>query len=246
MQTRVPFAALALVLAAAPLAAQRAEVAGQVVDAGTRAPLAAAVIEIPGSGVEVLTGQDGHFQFRLRPGSYGLTVSRMGYEDLLLTVEVAGESADLGTIALRADPVMLEAIEATVDRIERQRLSVATPSRVFGIDELTNTAAFNAADFVALRSGLSTTCVTSPFGSCASFRGSATRTCVVVDDSPMPGGLASLMVYQPRDFARINVYRRGVFVQAYTPAYLERLARSRYHPMPASLQMLAYCRFNSV
>lgn len=235
---RPVFAALALVLAAAPLAAQeRVVVTGRVVDAASGAPLAAAILEVAGSDVGMLADRDGRFEFHLRPGSYGITVSRMGYETLLVTVEAAGRSADLGTIALRADPVMLEALEVTVDRIERQRLSVAAPSRVFGIEELSNTAAFNAADFVKMRSGLSYT---------TTVRGEPLRSCVVVDDAPLPGGLRTLEIYQPRDFARINVYRRGAFVQAYTPAYLERLAKQKFHPMPASVQMMAYCRTTTI
>ncbi|HEX8692052.1 MAG TPA: carboxypeptidase-like regulatory domain-containing protein [Longimicrobium sp.] len=238
MKRPVSFALLAVALAAAPLAAQdRVVVTGRVVDAASGTPLAAAALDVAGSSAGVLADRDGRFELHLRPGSYGIMVSRMGYETLLVTLEAAGRSADLGTIALKADPVMLEALEVTVDRIERQRLSVAASSRVFGVEELSNTAAFNAADFVRMRSGLSYT---------SSFRGGPAGTCVVVDDAPLPGGLRTLEIYQPRDFARINVYRRGAFVQAYTPAYLERLAKQKFHPMPASVQMIAYCRMNTI
>jgi len=215
----------------------RTLVVGQVVDAKTRAPLAGATIEVPGTHIEVVTGPDGQFRLRMRPGTYGITVSRLGYRTALESWEVGSESLDVGMVELGEDAILLEALKVSVDRVERQRRSVPVRSRSFGMEELAN----NAADFVTSRAAFATSCGVSPERACIRERGSVIRPCVVIDDAPMPGGLTVLNTYQARDFARINVYRGGAFIQAYTPAYLKRLATQKGSPMPAHLQMTAYC-----
>jgi hypothetical protein len=238
-------AAALLVLGATGLEAQtrtRTLVVGQVVDARTKAPLAGATIEVPGTSIEVVTGPDGQFRIRMRPGTHGITVSRLGYRTALESWEVGTESLDIGMVELGEDAILLEALKVSVDRLERQRRSVPTQSRSFGMEELANNAAFNAADFVTTRAAFATSCGgASPERACVRQRGTLIRPCVVIDDAPMPGGLAVLNTYQARDFARMNVYRGGAFIQAYTPAYLKRLATQKGSPMPAHMQMTAYC-----
>jgi hypothetical protein len=237
-------AAALMTLGATGLEAQsrpRTLVVGQVVDARTKAPLAGATIEVPGTRMEVVTGPDGQFRMRMRPGSYGITVSRLGYRTALENWDVGTESLDMGMVELGEDAILLEALTVSVDRLERQRRAVPVRSRSFGMEELANNAAFNAADFVTSRAAFATSCGVSPERACIRERGSVIRPCVVIDDAPMPGGLAVLNTYQARDFARIHVYRGGAFIQAYTPAYLKRLATQKSSPMPAHMQMTAYC-----
>ena len=224
----------------------RTRVVGQVVDARTRAPLVGASIVVPGTHLEVVTGPDGGFRMRMRPGSYGITISRLGYRGVIESWEVGTEPLDLGIVELSEDAILLEALKVSVDRVERQRRSVPYRSRSFGIEELSTNAAFNAADFVATRAAFATACGAGPDRACVRDRGAVVRPCVVIDDSPVPGGMTVLNTYQARDFARMNVYRGGAFIQAYTPGYLKRLATQKFNPMPAHLQMTAYCRFNNL
>jgi hypothetical protein len=242
-------AVAAAAMAATGLEAQsrtRTLVVGQVVDARTRAPLAGATIEVPGTHIEVVTGADGQFRMRMRPGSYGITISRLGYRGAIESWEVGTESLDVGIVELSEDAILLEALKVSVDRVERQRRSVPFRSRSFGMEELATNAAFNAADFVATRAAFAVACGAGPDRACIRERGEVVRPCVVIDDAPVPGGMTVLNTYQARDFARMNVYRGGAFIQAYTPGYLKRLATQKYTPMPAYLQMTAYCRYSNL
>ncbi|HEU4451968.1 MAG TPA: carboxypeptidase-like regulatory domain-containing protein [Longimicrobium sp.] len=243
-------AVAAAAMAATGLEAQsrtRTLVVGQVVDARTKAPLAGAIVEVPGTHLEVVTGPDGQFRMRMRPGSYGIAISRLGYRAAIESWEIGTESLDVGIVELSEDAILLEALKVSVDRVERQRRSVPFRSRSFGMEELATNASFNAADFVATRAAFATSCGgASPERACIRDRGSVVRPCVVIDDAPVPGGMTVLNTYQARDFARMNVYRGGAFIQAYTPGYLKRLATQKYTPMPAHLQMTAYCRFNNL
>jgi hypothetical protein len=241
---------LAAALSAAPLEAQtrgRTVVVGQVVDAESQAPLNGAVVRVTGSWRQAVTGPDGSFRIAVPPGSVGVTITRLGYHGMIQTWEVAEGSGDVGIIALGRDAVLLDALEVTVDRLERERRMVPLSSRTFGIEELARSAAWNAADFVRMRGGaMVTSCGGSSWDrDCVYTRGSVIPVCVMIDDAPAYGGLTVLQGYQARDFARMHVYRGGTFIQAYTPEYISRLATSGRRPSSASFDMMAYCR-NSV
>jgi len=238
-------------LSAAPLGAQRrgrALVVGQVVDAESRAPLAGAVVQVPGTWRQTVTAQDGNFRLVVPAGAVGVTISRLGYNTVVQSWEVAEGSGDAGVIALGRDAVLLDALEVTVDRLERERRMVPYSSRTFGLEELARSAAWNAADFVRLRGGgMTVSCGSTGWDrDCVRSRGSTVPICVVIDDAPVFGGMEVLASYQARDFARMHVYRGGSFVQAYTPYYLNRLASGRSHPMSTSLQMMSYCRHSNL
>lgn len=55
-------------------------VAGQVTDAGSRAPVAGARVEVAELGWATTTDTDGRYQLRLHPGEYTLVFSAFGYE----------------------------------------------------------------------------------------------------------------------------------------------------------------------
>lgn len=241
---------LAAALSAAPLEAQArgsAVVVGQVVDAESQAPLTGAVVKVAGSWRQAATGPDGSFRLVVPMGTVGVTVTRLGYHGVVQTWEAAEGSGDVGVIALRRDAVLLDALEVTVDRLERERRMVPVSSRTFGIEELARSAAWNAADFVRMRGGaMVTSCGESSWDrECVYTRGGLVPVCVMIDDAPAYGGLAVLQGYQARDFARMHVYRGGTFIQAYTPEYISRLATTGRRPSSASFDMMAYCR-NSV
>ena len=249
---RPAFLAVAVALTlAAPLGAQgraRTTVVGQVVDAATGAPIPAVELRVSGTRAGATTGQDGRFRLSLRSGTYGLVMTRMGYESQVVAMEVAAQPVDLGVLALKADAVLLEALRVSVDRVDRMRRASAFASYSYGIDELARSSWMSATDFVSSRAGLfAVSCgMASAAGirDCVLHRGRLTRVCVMMDDVPLFAGLAGLAGYQVRDFARVNVYQRGAFVQVYTPDYLVQIARRDYRPMSVQMQMMAYCRSN--
>lgn len=121
---RLPTAccAVALLLAAAPALAQRAEVLGRVVDAEHTAPLVGVSVTLDGPDGTTrgqATDRAGRFAFGgLLPGTYVLTASSLGYASAADTLAVAfgdrvertltldpGETA-LGDVTVEADPAI--------------------------------------------------------------------------------------------------------------------------------------------
>ncbi len=111
-----------VLLAASPALAQRAEVAGRVVDAEREAPLAGVHVTLAGPEGTTrgqATDRDGRFAFAgLPPGAYVLTASFLGYADasdsltvgfgerIERTLALVPEEAALGGVTVEAAPVV--------------------------------------------------------------------------------------------------------------------------------------------
>ena len=217
------FSTLALVAAGSSSYAQekstpaKVEVSGVVLSALTGEPVAAAV-EIPGLRRTRYANASGRFSFgRLRPGSYGVMVYALGYKTLIDELVVAERT--VVTIELQPDPVVLEGIEVVVSRLEARRLSAPISVRVYEERELLSTTAFDAEEFVRRRA----LWPARPGGFFGLARTASSA--VYIDERLAPFGLSQLGFYRPDDFHLIEVYGGGREVRAYTPQYIERLAR---------------------
>lgn len=101
------------------LQAQGVPVQGKVVDAATGAPLAAAIVRLVDEHREVRSHEDGSFSLGfVLPGSYRLTVHRIGYRSDSRSIVVASGMAAIA-VALRESPMQMEATVVTGQVIER-------------------------------------------------------------------------------------------------------------------------------
>lgn len=110
--------AVLAVLAAAPAAAQdaggapRYVVRGSIRDAATGAPVDMAWLDLPEKPAQVRTDASGAFRLPpLYPGEYTLNVSRYGYAQMRLRINVVAD--DSITLRMTATPLMLAGITAT-------------------------------------------------------------------------------------------------------------------------------------
>jgi len=242
--------ALAAFSLAAPLGAQsRTVVVGQLIDAQSHAPLSGATVRVVNTDIQAVSGTDGQFRLRLRPGTHNVAIYRLGYETALETWDVSDASLDVGMIELAPDAIALEGIEVTADRVERMRLATGMASRSFNEDLLARSTFPNALEFVAanysmIRVPCLTIATTSTDRSCVRVRGTPRRPCVVVDEAPAPGGFDALEAYKTQYIARINVYGGGSFVQVYTTAFMRTANQRNWTPMSVEAQMVAFCRFS--
>lgn len=115
---RIMPAALAL-CAAVPAAAQdaggRFVVRGSIRDAATGAPIELAWLDLPEKPAQVRTDAAGGFRLPpLYPGEYTLYVSRYGYAQMRLRINVVAD--DSITLRMTATPLMLAGITATQRR----------------------------------------------------------------------------------------------------------------------------------
>jgi outer membrane receptor protein involved in Fe transport len=108
-----------------PPAAGPGEIRGTVVDAGSSAPISRASVAVwtttdPALVAGAIARPDGTFRIQgLRPGTYVLKVSMMGYTaqtTARLTVAESSPRANAGSVRLARSAVMLEGLEVTAQR----------------------------------------------------------------------------------------------------------------------------------
>ncbi|WP_373059605.1 SusC/RagA family TonB-linked outer membrane protein [Gemmatimonas sp.] len=103
--------AAALALLAAPLAAQTRTISGKVLEAGSRAPIAAAQLQVTGTALGALTRDDGSFTLVNVPArDVILMVRRLGYPMTRITVEASRNSIE---IVLKKDVLNLDQVVVT-------------------------------------------------------------------------------------------------------------------------------------
>jgi ferric enterobactin receptor len=136
---------------AQPPAAGPGEIHGVVVDAESSAPVASASVEVWSTADSVLVAgaiarPDGSFRIQgLRPGTYLLRVSMMGYgpqRTAPLTVAAASLRANAGSIGLSRRAVTLAAVEVTA---EASAISIAPDRNTYSAREVAP-AATNASE----------------------------------------------------------------------------------------------------
>ena len=85
---------LALVLAAAPLAAQTREISGKVTQAGTGTPITEATIGIVGAQLGVRTNERGEYRIRVPSADIQILVRAIGFKRQSLRVPSGQATAD--------------------------------------------------------------------------------------------------------------------------------------------------------
>lgn len=89
-------------------------ITGAVVDAGSRAPIPSAQVQIVGTTRGVVTGEDGRFRIAgVRPGTYQVRVLRLGYQGSSQTVNVTSGGNNELSFALAQAAVSLEQVVTT-------------------------------------------------------------------------------------------------------------------------------------
>ena len=125
-----------LMLGAAPLLAQAPErvVAGRVLDARNREPVAEAQVQLRGAPAPVFTDATGTFRLVVADGATELRVRRIGYLPSTRALP-AGELSDALDILLVASPTELDPVVVTATRDERSLAEV--PAAVSVADSTT-------------------------------------------------------------------------------------------------------------
>jgi len=245
--------ALAALAAAAPASAQRATLKGQVVDAESGQPIAAAVVEVMPRHEKAMTDAQGRFTLRTTRGEHVIVADAMGFGNVMTPVELADDEVEV-QVALEKDPVMLQGIVATANRLESRRRAYPYPVHALDATQIATSGAPDMAILVRERLGvtftecsryapgfaLATSRRLDPFAGasgymgCVYSRGIAAHSSVYVDEVRMPDtGILSL--YGPQDVAAVEVYHNGEQIRVYTRWFMERAARTNYRPLPLSM-----------
>lgn len=117
--------------ASAPGVPDDTTIRGTVMDAGTRAPLAGATVQLEGIAAAEVTDASGHYVFRnIGPGTYVMTVRRVGYTKATISVAIReGESI---TIDVPMTPAVnvLNQVVVTGTLVATEVKAVPTPVSV--------------------------------------------------------------------------------------------------------------------
>jgi hypothetical protein len=245
--------ALAACMAAAPAAAQRVTLSGQVVDAASGQPVPAAVVEVTPRHTRAMTDAQGRFTLRTTQGEHVIMADALGYGAALTPVTLGDVSVEV-QVVLEKDPVMLQGIVATASRLQSRRR--AYPHAVHALDaaQIATSGAPDMSMLVRERLGvyftecsryapgfaLSTSRRLDPFAAaggymgCVYSRGSAVPSAVYVDEVRMPD-TGVLALYSPQEVAAVEVYHDGEQIRVYTRWFMEWAARNNYSPLPLAV-----------
>src|SRR5690554_1684346 len=183
----------AALLLHAPLAAQRGGVVrGRVVEAGSGAAVASAVVSVAdASERSVLTDADGVFRLEgLAPGTHRLRVTHMGYAEREVEVEVTRAGEVVVNVALTPRALPLDALVVTAGRRLQALADVAVPTEVVSADEIRRSGASDVAAVLVERTGIQLQ-GGHPAGSGLMLQGlGSERVLVLVDGQPFIGRLS--------------------------------------------------------
>lgn len=211
---------------APPDAADRADVVirGRIVD-GTGMPVPAALVGLALSDQAVMADSVGRFALPVgRPGRYRLAVEQLGYSPTEVWVEPEDIDRPL-IIAIARDPILLEGLEVTVDRLERRRRFYAGIVRVLDQGELAATAANTAYDVLRRHIPSLRPCSNQLWSECVVRRGSVQPLTLCIDERPAWGGRDELETYTAAELYLVEVYDMGRAVRLYTRWYVDNMMR---------------------
>jgi len=223
-------------MAATPAAAQRATLRGQVVDAASGQPIPAAVVEVMPRRERALTDAQGRFTVSTTQGEHVIVADALGYGTVMTPVTLAETQVD-AQVALEKDPVMLEGIVATVNRLETRRRAYPFSVRSLNTEQIANSGAPDMTRLVHERLGVYfTSCGRRSLASadCVYSRGSTVPSRVYIDEARMPDA-GALALYAPQDVAAVEVYHNGEQIRIYTRWFMEWAAQTNYRPLPIGL-----------
>ena len=210
----------------------RITILGQVLDASTRQPVGAAAVELVGPRRQAFTDKLGRFALKDVPiGSYMVTVEQLGYAEGRLTQRFDDSTSPI-EILLMPDPVVLQTIQVTNDRLKRRRNAVAVSVFAYDAERLRRSSAFDVHQFVR-QNVFAFSCPNPLMGSlCVRRRGRVIVPRVYIDESPVPGGAEFLNGLPLDDVYLVEVYSGGAHIRVYTNWFARLLAQGRVRLSP--------------
>lgn len=205
---------------------------GYLTDAESGRVLTGAWVGLTGTEWGSLTNDEGRFRIPdMTTGPLSLKIEMLGYETLEWNGAVADDDEVL-RIELEPQPVLLEGLRVVSDRFRSRRNAVATSSFAYEADDLTNTSARTALDFVEERVGGAVTgCAGRRGSSCLYVRGRVVEPVVYIDEAPVLGGLEYLDSFAPWELHMVEIYGSGRHIRAYSPGFMKRAAEQRILPI---------------
>jgi len=144
-----------LLVQALGAAAQGGGVRGRVVDTATKEALPGVSVLISGTTTGTSSGNEGDFSITgLKPGTYKVVFSSIGYELPPRTVEVGTAVVDLGTIGLTAASVMAGEVVVSASRRPEKLTEAPATISVINAKQIDELPSFNVGELLARQKGV--------------------------------------------------------------------------------------------
>lgn len=138
-----------------PSSVTDANVSGHVVDAENGEHIPGCLIKIDDSNLVTMTDASGHFVFRdLKPGSYTLEASYLGYSSVAKTVSVNADQTVELNFELSPDAFMLDQVVVTSSKTETRRRESPSLVNVVSAKTFLNIGASSLADGLDFQPGV--------------------------------------------------------------------------------------------
>ena len=136
-------------------AAQGGGVRGRVTDAASNEPLPGVSIVVAGTTTGTSSGNAGEFSISgLKPGTYKVVFSSIGYELPPRTVEVGQEMVDLGTVGLTQASVMAGEVVVSASRRPEKLTEAPATISVINAKQIDELPSFNVGELLARQKGV--------------------------------------------------------------------------------------------
>ena len=146
---------LLLVMQVWTAAAQSGGVRGRVTDAASNEPLPGVSIVIAGTTTGTSSGNAGEFSIGgLKPGTYKVVFSYIGYELPPRTVEVGQEMVDMGSVALTQASVMAGEVVISASRRPEKLTEAPATISVINARQIDELPSFNVGELLARQKGV--------------------------------------------------------------------------------------------
>ena len=138
------------------MAAAQGGVRGRVTDAASNEPLPGVSVIIAGTTTGTSSGSAGDFSITgLKPGSYKLVLSYIGYESSVdRTVEVGSAVVDLGTVTLAPTTVMAGEVVVSASRRPEKLTEAPATISVINARQIEELPSFNVGELLARQKGV--------------------------------------------------------------------------------------------
>ena len=146
---------LLLVMQVWTAAAQSGGVRGRVTDTASNEPLPGVSIVIAGTTTGTSSGNAGEFSIGgLKPGTYKVVFSYIGYELPPRTVEVGQEMVDMGSVALTQASVMAGEVVISASRRPEKLTEAPATISVINARQIDELPSFNVGELLARQKGV--------------------------------------------------------------------------------------------
>ena len=245
---RLVFALLTLLVPAALFAQTHGAIQGTIVDAATKAPVAAARVLLIGAHQEELSHADGKFHFdRVAAGRHVVRIERIGYATATKEAQVNGGAATLLQFELQPSAIEVAPLLVTGTLTRRRADEMLSSTTALHGQQLDRNASPTVAQMVESQPGVSVSSL-GPATARPIIRGLGGDRILLLEDGQRPGDMSAMsgdhaVAIEPLTASQIEIVR-GPMSLLYGSSAMGGVVNVVKHDIPESMPEHPYGQFS--